>query len=137
MTGDWGLRDAARTIPWAGAPLDLDAYTSAQHFVVSTRSEPSGWVDEVLGRGGGPVRWFSQWATFAPTPLALEATDLIMGLPETDGRGLCKTNGSGDNRLPGNRPACLPQHRYGVARASGWSSGTEPGCAASCERSLI
>ena len=84
--------------PLAGTLMDLDAYTSAQHLLVSTRSEPTGWVDDVLAQSGRTRHVVLTMATFAPAPLVLETTDLIMACPKrmgaifADRMGLSITN---------------------------------------------
>lgn len=84
--------------PLAGAPMDLDVYTSARHLLVSTRSEPTGWVDDVLAQIGRTREVVLIMATFAPAPLVLETTDLIMACPRRMGEvfanrmGLAMTN---------------------------------------------
>lgn len=90
--------------PLAGAPLDLDAYTSAQHLLVSTRSEPSGWVDDVLAQSGRTRQVVLTMATFAPTPLALEATDLIMACPKPMGEVFAKRMGLAITACPVTAP---------------------------------
>lgn len=79
--------------PLADTPLDLDTYTDARHLLVSTRSEPSGWVDDVLAEIGRTRHVVLTMATFAPAPLVLETTDLIMACPRRMGEVFVNRHG--------------------------------------------
>lgn len=90
--------------PLAGRPLDLEAYTSARHLLVSTRSEPTGWVDDVLAQSGRTREVVVIMATFAPAPLVLETTDLIMACPRRMGELFANRMGLAMANLPVRAP---------------------------------
>ncbi len=73
----------------ASGPMNLTEYTGAQHLLVSTRrdahGEVRGWVDHALAEQGLGRHVALTMGTFAPTPLVLEITDLIMACPRRVG----------------------------------------------------
>jgi len=92
VNGDWACV-MRPDHPLAGKTLDLDAYTDARHLLVSTRSEPSGWVDDVLAQSRRTRHVVLTMATFAPAPLVLETTDLIMACPRRMGEVFANRHG--------------------------------------------
>ncbi len=92
LDGDW-VCVMRPDHPLAGTPLDLDGYANARHLLVSTRSEPTGWVDDVLGEIGRTRQVVLTMATFAPAPLVLEASDLIMACPRRMGEVFANRHG--------------------------------------------
>lgn len=84
--------------PLAGTRMMLKAYADAQHLRVSPRGDPRGWVDDMLAERGRTRHVALTMATYSPTPLVLETTDLIMACPRRLGTvfkeriGLAMTN---------------------------------------------
>ncbi len=90
--------------PLAGAPLTLDAYTNAEHLLVSPRGDLRGWVDDILAERGRTRHIAVTMPTFGPAPLILETTDLILACPKRVGRVFAERIGMAMTRCPVEAP---------------------------------